>query len=680
MNSSADFQQRRMRDHDGIILISKARAKKVIALAKRGSVSDLLLLGNHFSMISQSLADETLSALLEFTGSRRLPDTKPPSRSWAKDEIENIEIAMSTMSALAASHRHFNPPINPPVLESLSLTLSSHFSHVLPWLRLFFDNAGDIAPIAYGSPTTSQFLSRVLDAFGIFSRCDMCAPFLIALESIDLVTKFWFTATGKAAIAASRLLLQFFETASTGWMTLFHGHLCSDAEKTARIAMHRLQSALQAKPVDFENMVFNDVAHHLAGYFVSLRQPLANKGFVSATSKAAHLILDSDASTNYICDSLVKYIGVMPLIMHSTDRFVCLFEGVRSGLFDIINRTILSFDLPEDYSKEFHSTLVYMSRYLEVYSFIGIAAEAMRSLQSEGWDSCKKNKDLFSDWKVFIDLVVSRAIMKSKYDRWLMRKKSHCDNCDREFDGLMKMCAGCKDTYYCSKACQTMSWREGDHRENCENKFLRPQYTNEWGRIKRRDWEFTHIIATMDIRRHIPALLTLEAKMFSDTPPSLLGFAINYSIFPPVVEVFRVVDLFVAAGMRPGIISGIISEEVLKWDKTENIEGARRRTGNYIAITLPDMDNKNDETGSSAFVQPKFIDGMDWHVPFLGRDASTSAKRVLWRDGKGRSLEAEYDEVDEMVRQMQPLSWNSLWDKIDGSWDAPDWPFKVPAP
>ncbi|KAH8112960.1 hypothetical protein DFH11DRAFT_394197 [Phellopilus nigrolimitatus] len=640
-----------------------------------------MLLGNHFSVISQSLADEALFALLEFMGSRRLPDTKPPSRSWSNDEIENIEIAMSTMSALAASHRHFNPPINPPVLESLSLTLSSHFSHVLPWLRFFFDNAGDVAPLAYACPTKSHFLSRVLDAFSIFSRYDMCASFLFASESIDLVTKFWFTATGKAAIGASRVLSQFFEIANTRCTTLFQGYLCSDVEKTARIAMQRLQSALQTRPVDFEIMIFNKIALFLACSFDSLRQPLANNGFISATSKAAQLILDSDAPTNDIRVSLVAYISTMPWIMHNTDGLVCLFEAVRSGLFDIINRTILFFDLPEDYGKELHSALVYMSPYLEVYSFIGIAAEAMRSLQSEGWDSCKKNKGLFSDWKAFIDLVISRAIMKSKYDRWLMRKKSHCDNCDKNFDEPMKMCAGCQDAYYCSKACQELAWKEGGHREKCKKELARPQYSYEWGIMKRRDREFINVIATMDIRRHIPALLALAAQNFPDTLPCLLCFSINYSGFPPKLEVFSILDILVAAGEPLGEISELNAEAVQKWDKTGSIEDARKLAGHFIRIELPETGYYDTEKRPSGFMRPKFINGMNFHGPRLRKGASAGAKRVSWNTVNQRSLEAEYDEVDEIIRQMQPLPWSSLWDNIDGSWDAidkPDWPFLRP--
>ncbi|KAH8112944.1 hypothetical protein DFH11DRAFT_392495 [Phellopilus nigrolimitatus] len=678
----------------GVILKSNGHAKKVIALVKQGSVDDILLLGNHFAMVNRSLAVDALSALLESTRTRSPPDTEPSY--WTKDETVTIQVVMSAMSAITISLHYFDPP----KLESLSLTLSSHFSHILPWLRFFFDNAGDVATLAYARTSKTHFLLKVINTLGVFSRCDMTESFLFTHESVELVAKFWLTATGKTKRSASQLLLNVFRTAKAVHTDLVQDILCSDVENTARIAMQRLRGSLQGESLDFENMLFSNIALTLADQSSSLRQALANKGIISDTSKAALLILGSYAGDNYIYNrqALILYTNVMPRLIH-TKGLPGLFEAVRSGLFNVIDKTILSLDLSDDYSKCLLSAFRYTYGYLQCYSFVGIAVEAMRSLQSEDWNSCKRNKGVASDWKAFKNYVISRAIIKSKYDRWLMRRKSCCESCDREICGEMKMCAGCEEVFYCSKACQAMSWKEKGHRERCKNKQHRPQHSeppflayhsectsdltsiillaNEWGKLKRRDREFIHVIATMDIRRHIPALLALAAAKFPDTPPILLGFGINYDFFPPILDVFSLIDLFYASDMPHEQVPGVVAEEVRRWAKSGGVD-ARKETGHYIRITLPDTGFGEAKSGSSTYVPPKFFDGMDFDGPRLRRGAGAEVKRMSGHDIEGRTLEAEYDEVDEIIRQMQFTSWSSLWDKLDKAWDAadkPNWPF-----
>lgn len=197
--------------------------------------------------------------------------------------------------------------------------------------------------------------------------------------------------------------------------------------------------------------------------------------------------------------------------------------------------------------------------------------------------------------------------------------------------------------------------------------------------LKYRDRLFVQVLATIDVRRHLPTLRELAKVSFPDTPLSRLGVTIDYFSNPMKIFLCSIEEMFSTSEFHPETVSD--QEDGCS---SGNGQGEGNEIGRFILVKLPEP--PNDERGGPQHVimSPKFLGGMNYEIPRLREGAKVGPKRDAAVDMEGRTLEVKYDEVDEIIRRIQDAPRLSAFDKIEEVLEsidthAADWPFESSA-
>ncbi|KAF7289179.1 MYND-type domain-containing protein [Mycena indigotica] len=101
------------------------------------------------------------------------------------------------------------------------------------------------------------------------------------------------------------------------------------------------------------------------------------------------------------------------------------------------------------------------------------------------------NTELVKPWSELTALIQERLVLLNEYENDDLTSQRGCDNVQC---GLithktsLRRCAGCLVVYYCSRACQKVDWREGNHRNKCESFSSRVEH--DYAHAVPRDWSF----------------------------------------------------------------------------------------------------------------------------------------------------------------------------------------------
>ena len=79
-----------------------------------------------------------------------------------------------------------------------------------------------------------------------------------------------------------------------------------------------------------------------------------------------------------------------------------------------------------------------------------------------------QRKMKMKSWRIVSNHLMQRIYLVSK----MALAARECANCG-VIDVALFACSSCKQTYYCSKICQTNDWKKG-HKESCKKLSVQP--------------------------------------------------------------------------------------------------------------------------------------------------------------------------------------------------------------
>ncbi|KLO06524.1 hypothetical protein SCHPADRAFT_687509 [Schizopora paradoxa] len=129
-------------------------------------------------------------------------------------------------------------------------------------------------------------------------------------------------------------------------------------------------------------------------------------------------------------------------------------QHMRSGKGSVID-LLLDRDIPQHFC----------------HRFVVLAAiKAIKEVTENGSARNFESSCIKDSWRNFESILLDRTVFNAIYERDFAEgdilQCLYCHKNKRETQ-LFK-CAGCKTTVYCSKECQTASWKTGDHKVQCK--------------------------------------------------------------------------------------------------------------------------------------------------------------------------------------------------------------------
>ncbi|KAF7305679.1 MYND-type domain-containing protein [Mycena chlorophos] len=115
-----------------------------------------------------------------------------------------------------------------------------------------------------------------------------------------------------------------------------------------------------------------------------------------------------------------------------------------------------------------------------------------------------------------------------------------------------KRCGQCSIAFYCSRACQKFSWREGGHRKLCQPESNIVFQSNASVQLSRRSDAFLRYLVQQYYHKSKLDLLLKQARFIKETGRTDFVMEFRYTEGDPVDVRFRVIDKRIFASGRPG--------------------------------------------------------------------------------------------------------------------------------
>ncbi|KLO10954.1 hypothetical protein SCHPADRAFT_942429 [Schizopora paradoxa] len=187
-----------------------------------------------------------------------------------------------------------------------------------------------------------------------------------------------------------------------------------------------------------------------------------------------------------------------------------------------------------------------------VHRLVVIAAiKAAKEITQDGSVKNFESSHVKNAWAQFETILLDRTVFNAIYERDLAERDIlQCSYCDKDkMEAQLFKCAGCKTVIYCSKECQTASWKTGGHRTNCK------VMQNAWyySGMKQPTDQFSYALALFEIHRHTPGVRKLIASPENPNgiPLSEAFFIVSYAFIPPGIHIKSFDEVLNTPGQRP---------------------------------------------------------------------------------------------------------------------------------
>ncbi|KAF7799425.1 hypothetical protein EIP86_010660 [Pleurotus ostreatoroseus] len=320
----------------------------------------------------------------------------------------------------------------------------------------------------------------------------------------------------------------------------------SKSDEVAKLAISRLCSTLQAPKLNATHLVIHmDFINSLSrSYKHAFRNALLSANVIWNITKALVKISTVVNTTQDLAflDAMVSGFGYLYNCLESSDGFTWVTQAIRAGLLTAFTDCSPQFSQldPEDFGMVKDIVERILPRYLVYRSILEAIDTSMKKID-HGPSKGRVDRSIVKDvWNKFHGLALERNMVLWRAN--VMKGKNvTCDNvkCMKiATTQEMRQCSACFSTFYCSKECQTVAWKEGGHRNMCKMKQMerlegRPES------ISKRDAAFFHSLSIRDARRNLPRLRFLGKEKFPDTPFHDLVICIDYTEGPANVSVKR---------------------------------------------------------------------------------------------------------------------------------------------
>ncbi|KLO14150.1 hypothetical protein SCHPADRAFT_996856 [Schizopora paradoxa] len=226
------------------------------------------------------------------------------------------------------------------------------------------------------------------------------------------------------------------------------------------------------------------------------------------------------------------YISIIGHLLELRDGVRWAVIAIQSGFLSIIT-AILNLSrsggrpLHEKDARNLRATIRSLTLYLVHYSVVRAAVNAIEPVEREDLGALNE-VPFFYEWIEFHSTLLERAVFMSQLGQKIIssERRLHCDFC-LEIRPLqeLKKCEKCRRTFYCSKKCQTLDWRQSDHKVTCAN-FEADNDSTMF--LSTTDRFFMSHLACYDIRRYSRALAEIIQVRYSGIPVNELCFRIYY--------------------------------------------------------------------------------------------------------------------------------------------------------
>ncbi|OBZ69916.1 hypothetical protein A0H81_10213 [Grifola frondosa] len=215
------------------------------------------------------------------------------------------------------------------------------------------------------------------------------------------------------------------------------------------------------------------------------------------------------------------------------DDITLVLESVGAGLLQAFCDCSTQFSklASEDLKNVLDIVQDIVSRYLIYRSVIEAVDNAVSKIE-RGPQKGRVDASLAKTvWDTFCELahersaslVVAGVPQNGLCDNKMCQKKGYID----EF----RQCTVCLNALYCSKACQKIAWKKGNHKQMCSQwKFVKPDRSQ----ISSLDRKFIKRLAIHDARSHLAHLRQLAQRDFLIVSCSDLVVCIDYCVVPTV--------------------------------------------------------------------------------------------------------------------------------------------------
>ncbi|KAI0798479.1 hypothetical protein BC629DRAFT_1592072 [Irpex lacteus] len=252
--------------------------------------------------------------------------------------------------------------------------------------------------------------------------------------------------------------------------------LLASTSSPVRIKIPRrcpVAKALRAPDVDGSYLAVHvELINRISSFEYPFRHALFSKNVIWFVTSALVKFGETLSSTNdnTLVDAMISCFGYLCNYLESTDGFTWVLQAVRAGLLQAFCDCSTKFDIipKEDLNIILGLFKVKLPRYLVYRSVLDVIENSMEKVDRDPHQKRISNSIAKQTWYDFRRLAQERIAITYQV---LSEARLVCDNVKCQKFGtkdVMRACAACMNTYYCSKQCQASAWKDGDHKTMCK--------------------------------------------------------------------------------------------------------------------------------------------------------------------------------------------------------------------
>ncbi|KAI9059087.1 hypothetical protein FKP32DRAFT_1188172 [Trametes sanguinea] len=504
--------------------------KAVLAAARKGSQMEIMVLSNAWTMPPGNVSlEEAMDVFLTHLQEGRVPSNTADKFSHAAN------LAFASMLGLSKAGPLL--PEDGPLVQRLL----DAWPGIYKWSVFLFSTRIEGLDRA---DTRRRATLDVLSAFWytIEHRDCIREAMVTTPGTVEIATRLWLEEDGgpvpttmdsPAGTCVLGNMLKFADKDALNRVLRVAG---GKAGEVAKLSIARLQRALKGPEynamhitiyMDFINSISRVASHPLRHALLG-----ANIIWVVTTALTKISVLVHTSRDPGFLTSMVSAFGYLRNCLESTEGFTWVAQSVGAGLLQALCDCSPRFKTldRDDYAmiKDIVGDII--PRYLVFRSVIEAVDVALKKIEHGPQKKRVEESILWPEWKKLTELARERVLIMCDVDAF----KGHSTTCDNVKVGpreMFRRCSACLNTFYCSKECQAVAWKEGDHKTMCKLK-QRERSEGRSAPVSKRDYQFLHYFSMFDARMHVAELRRAARRDFPDTPLHELVISIDHTARP----------------------------------------------------------------------------------------------------------------------------------------------------
>ncbi|KDQ62799.1 hypothetical protein JAAARDRAFT_54674 [Jaapia argillacea MUCL 33604] len=566
-----------MAAYQKVMLRLKRNPKEFLACAQRGNLPEAIALGNFWQDFPELLSLGLLDVFFHHTD-----DSKAPIDSSANHMDKPVQLAFASFVGLAKVGEFWDAGL---LDESKVLKA---WPGIFTWSEYFF--VARVLPVGVPDGLRQGTMDSIASTwYGFLKNANVRQAMADTPGAIELATHLWIReGTGSVPSFAtipvtSSMFDSLLKFADDSALDRVVEAMDGKVDNIAQIALNRLRAAIKGPNLDaMEMLIFTDTINTLC------REPRNGLRDAFLRFNVIHWVTKGLAaiSTNIVSApdpkslaAMLSCLGFLSNYIESTDGFTWVLQSINAGLISayadcspVFNKVDLSDR--EDIIIPIFDDII--PRYMVFRSVVCAVDGAIFSVDQSNRRGKLERSPAGDAWRKFYALTLERRAFLAQH-HLLKDKAIICDNtkCQRMDDkNAFRKCSACLCTFYCSKECQAIAWKQGDHKSMCKLK-QQERIEHKAESITKQDIRFLHHLTLQDGARNLPHLRALAAREFPGIPYHSLVISINYNFLPPTFSL-KPIDTYTGQNIR-GTTNGEDRHHAL-------VQKTKEHPGKYVLV------------------------------------------------------------------------------------------------